>query len=59
MIIGLQEKCKTLIESEVLSKNYYMYRWRQVPINTSVVGIKGESNRAEITQVIYKSNNKN
>ena len=54
-----QEKCKTLIESELLSKNYYIYRWRQVPINTGVLGIKAENNRPEITQVIFKSNNKN
>ena len=54
-----QEKCKTLIESELLRKNYYIYRWRQVPINTSVLGVKAESNRPEITQVIFKSNNNN
>ena len=54
-----QEKCKTLIESELLSKNYYIYRWRQVPINTSVLGAKAENNRPEITQIIFKSNNKN
>ena len=54
-----QEKCKTLIEKELLSKNYYIYRWRQVPINTTVLGAKAESNRPEITQVIFKSNNKN
>jgi len=54
-----QEKCKTLIETELLSKNYYIYRWRQVPINTSVLGSKAESNRPEITQIIFKSNNKN
>jgi len=54
-----QEKCKTLIETELLTNNYYIYRWRQVPINTSVLGVKAESNRPEITQVIFKSNNKN
>ena len=54
-----QEKCKTLIETELLRKNYYIYRWRQVPINTSVLGVKAENNRPEITQVIFKSNNKN
>jgi len=54
-----QEKCKTLIETELLNKNYYIYRWRQVPINTSVLGTKAEGNRPEITQVIFKSNNKN
>ena len=55
----LQEKCKTLVENELLQKNYYIYRWRQVPINTRVLGIKAESNRPEIVQVIFKSNNKN
>ena len=51
-----QEKCKTLIETELLRKDYYIYRWRQVPINTSVLGVKAENNRPEITQVIFKSN---
>ncbi len=54
-----QEKCKTLIESELLSRNYYIYRWRQVPIKTSVLGVKAENNRPEITQIIFKSNNIN
>ena len=54
-----QEKCKTLVEDELLSKNYYIYRWRQVPVNTRVLGIKAENNRPEIVQVIFKSNNEN
>ncbi|HIF61582.1 MAG TPA: glutamate synthase large subunit [Candidatus Pelagibacter sp.] len=54
-----QEKCKTVIENELLSKNYYIYRWRQVPVNTKVLGVKAESNRPEIVQVIFKSNNIN
>ena len=29
-----QEKCKTIVENELLSKNYYIYRWREVPVNT-------------------------
>ena len=52
-----QEKCKTIIENELLNKNYYVYRWRQVPVNTKVLGEKAESNRPEIVQVIFKSNN--
>ena len=54
-----QEKCKTIVEYELLSKNYYIYRWRQVPVNTKVLGIKAENNRPEIVQVIFKSNNTN
>ena len=52
-----QEKCKTIVENELLNKNYYVYRWRQVPVNTHVLGSKAESNRPEIVQVIFKSNN--
>jgi len=54
-----QEKCKTIIENELLNENYYVYRWRQVPVNTKVLGAKAESNRPEIVQVIFKSNNPN
>jgi len=53
-----QEKCKTLIETELLSNNYYIYRWRQVQINTSVLGVKAELTRPEIVQVIFKSNDR-
>ena len=53
-----QEKCKTLIETELLNNNFYIYRWRQVPINTSVLGVKAELTRPEIVQVIFKSNDK-
>ena len=53
-----QEKCKTIVENELLSKNFYVYRWRQVPVNTKVLGAKAENNRPEIVQIIFKSNNK-
>jgi len=56
---NVQEKCKTIVENELLNKNYYIYRWRQVPVNTSMLGSKAESNRPEIVQVIFKSNNIN
>tara|TARA_Y100000590_G_scaffold426795_1_gene536339 strand:- start:5655 stop:10154 length:4500 start_codon:yes stop_codon:yes gene_type:complete len=54
-----QEKCKTLVENELLSRNYYIYRWRQVPVNTKVLGVKAENNRPEIVQLIFKSNDIN
>ena len=53
-----QEKCKTLIETELLRNNYNIYRWRQVPINTSVLGLKAEQTRPEIAQIIFKPNDK-
>ena len=52
-----QEKCKTLIEKELLRKNYKIYRWRQVPVNTNVLGLKAENTRPEIMQLIFTPNN--
>jgi len=52
-----QEKCKTLIEKELLRKNYKIYRWRQVPVNTNVLGSKAENTRPEIIQLIFTPNN--
>ena len=53
-----QEKCKTIIETELITKNFSIYRWRQVPINTSVLGEKAERTRPEITQVLFSPNDK-
>ena len=49
-----QEICKTFIETELLKNNFSIYRWRQVPINTSVLGSKAELTRPEITQILFK-----
>ncbi len=44
------EKCTTIIESELVSHGYFLYGWRQVPINNSVIGDKANSTRPEIEQ---------
>ena len=51
-----QEKSKTIVERVLLENNFYIYGWRQVPVNPSVLGVTADSNRPEITQVIFKSN---
>ena len=53
-----QEKCKTNIETEILKNNFNIYRWRQVPIDTSVLGSKAEITRPEITQVLFTPKDK-
>jgi len=53
-----QEKCKTFIETELLKNNFTIYRWRQVPINTNVLGAKAELTRPEIIQVLFTSKDK-
>ena len=53
---GDQEKCREIIESVLLEENYYIYGWRQVPINSNVLGKTAEQSRPEIAQVIFKKN---
>ena len=50
------EKCRTIIESELLDHGYYIYGWRQVPINSSVIGEKASATRPEIEQVMFVNN---
>ena len=54
-----QESCKTIVESELTKSNFNIYGWRQVPVNPSVLGEKADLNRLEITQVLFKYNDKN
>ena len=56
---NVQEDCKTIVEKELTKSNFKIYGWRQVPINTKVLGDKANSNRPEITQILFKYNNKN
>ncbi len=51
-----QEKCREIIESALLEGNYYIYGWRQVPINPNVLGKTADQSRPEIAQVMFKKN---
>ena len=51
-----QEKCREIIESTLLSENFYIYGWRQVPVNPKVLGKTADLNRPEIAQVLFKKN---
>ena len=47
-----QEACRTIVESEVLRFGYSIRGWRQVPVDTSVLGEKAAATRPEIEQII-------
>ena len=51
-----QEKCREIIESVLLKENFYIYGWRQVPVNPKVLGETADQNRPEIAQVLFKKN---
>ncbi|MEO0990060.1 MAG: glutamate synthase large subunit, partial [Pseudomonadota bacterium] len=47
-----QETCRTIVETEVLRKGYYIYGWRHVPVDISVLGDKANATRPEIEQIL-------
>jgi glutamate synthase (NADPH/NADH) large chain len=47
-----QERCRCIVESEILNFGYYIYGWRQVPINVDIIGEKANATRPEIEQII-------
>ncbi len=47
-----QETCRTIVETEILNFGYYIYGWRQVPVDTSIIGEKANATRPEIEQIM-------
>ena len=45
-----QEKSRTIIESEIIKGGLKIYGWRNVPINSDIIGEKAKSTRPEIEQ---------
>ncbi|MEZ5911033.1 MAG: glutamate synthase large subunit [Paracoccaceae bacterium] len=51
---GAQERCRTIVETEVLRMGHYIYGWRHVPVDTSVLGDKANATRPEIEQILIR-----
>jgi glutamate synthase (NADPH/NADH) large chain len=47
-----QERCRTIVETEILGFGYAILGWRQVPVDTAVIGDKAIATRPEIEQII-------
>ncbi|WP_160120505.1 glutamate synthase large subunit [Rhodovarius lipocyclicus] len=52
---GAQERCRQIVETEILHAGYAIYGWRQVPIDVSVIGEKANATRPEIEQILIYS----
>jgi glutamate synthase (NADPH/NADH) large chain len=50
--LGAQERCRQIVESEIIAFGYHIYGWRQVPINVAVIGEKANATRPEIEQIM-------
>jgi glutamate synthase (NADPH/NADH) large chain len=50
--IEAQERCRCIVETEILSFGYAIYGWRQVPVNIDIIGEKANATRPEIEQIM-------
>ncbi|WP_170368952.1 glutamate synthase large subunit [Ruegeria arenilitoris] len=52
---GAQERCRTIVETEVLRMGYYIYGWRHVPVDVTCLGEKANATRPEIEQILISN----
>ena len=50
-----QDTCRGVVETEILRFGYGIYGWRQVPIDSSVIGEKANTARPEIEQIMISN----
>jgi len=50
--LAAQESCRTIVESEIIAEGHFIYGWRQVPVDVSVIGEKAASLRPDIEQIM-------
>jgi glutamate synthase (NADPH/NADH) large chain len=53
--LAAQERCRTIVESEILRVGHTIYGWRQVPVNVEVIGEKANATRPEIEQIMIEN----
>ena len=49
-----QERCRQIVETEILAFGYGIYGWRQVPIDVACIGEKANATRPEIEQIMIR-----
>jgi len=54
--LDAQERCRSIVESEILAFGYSIYGWRQVPVNIDIIGDKANATRPEIEQIMIANN---
>ena len=50
--LSAQERCRQIVETEILNAGYHIYGWRQVPIDVAHIGEKANATRPEIEQIL-------
>ncbi len=52
--LGAQEAARAIVETEILHFGFYIYGWRQPPVDVSVIGRKAADTRPEIEQIMFR-----
>ncbi len=52
--LGQQEAARSIVETEILHFGFYIYGWRQPPVDIAVIGRKAQDTRPEIEQVMFR-----
>jgi len=50
--LGAQDRARAIVEAEAIRSGFYIYGWRQAPLDLSVVGTRAEQTRPEIEQIM-------
>src|SRR5690606_10800753 len=50
------ERCRCIVETEILRFGYAIYGWRQVPVDIDGIGEKANTTRPEIEQIMIAGN---
>ncbi|MGL6043111.1 MAG: glutamate synthase large subunit, partial [Sandaracinobacteroides sp.] len=50
--LAAQESCRTIVEAEIIAFGHFIYGWRQVPVDVSVIGSKAAMLRPDIEQIM-------
>ena len=48
-----QERCRCIVEQEILADGHFIFGWRQVPVDVSALGDKASATRPEIEQIMF------
>ena len=51
--LAAQERCRCIVEREILAVGHYIYGWRQVPVDIRALGAKARATRPEIEQIMF------
>ena len=50
--LSAQDHARAIVETEAIRSGFYIYGWRQTPMDLSVVGVRADATRPEIEQIM-------